>query len=96
MCAIFARQRFGRYTNNCSQKGEAVPGTFKAHRLVYHSTLGWRVTEKKKVRKVNDLLDVSEEFATCKVFHDLRKPPPPRYIQVLGFRVRGVIFGFRV
>jgi len=30
---------------------------FKAHRLVYHSTLGWRVIKKKKYRKKRGIED---------------------------------------
>jgi len=31
---------------------------FKAHRLVYHSTLGWRVIKKKKVYREDDTIVV--------------------------------------
>ena len=41
MCAVFARQQVWKYF-----RGGLV---IKAHRLVYHSTLGWRVIRNKKV-----------------------------------------------
>ena len=57
MCAAFARQRWVLRSWATSQRfrGGLV---FKAHRLVYHPTLGWRVIKKKKKTTFGDRLRV--------------------------------------
>jgi len=55
---------------------------FKAHRLVYHSTLGWRVIKKKKKKKKVISGDFKRNFSRLKCFAVLgyfahKKPPPP-------------------
>ena len=44
---------------------------YKAHRLVYHSTLGWRVIQKKKEKYHGGAGPDEEDDA-------LKKHPPPR------------------
>ena len=61
---------------------------FKAHTLLYHSTLGWRVIKKKK--GVRDVAEVGDESVRekCSVF----------CFRVSGFRIRGFAsrgLGFR-
>ena len=62
---------------------------FKAHRLVYHSTLGWRVIKKKKKKK--GVLDLSSAGAEVfeRGFESVEHSPVCR-VWGLGFRVQGL------
>ena len=61
---------------------------FKAHRLVYHSTLGWRVIKKKEKKKNPKPQSIKQVFmpgqeeveATCFL---LQAPPPQRETSLL-------------
>ena len=45
----------------------------KDHGLVYHSTLGLRVIEKKKKKKKKKLEPLSSELGACKTVKDILK-----------------------
>jgi len=80
------------------REGEKVHGVpfrppvqFKAHRLVYHSTLGLRVKQKKKQKKKNDL---ERRRRVREKVHGVAFRPPVQVHQHVHPRSRYLFEGF--
>ena len=58
-------------------RGVFIRGVFKAHRLVYHSTVGWRVIKKKKkVYESHEAIASQYLLVQGYLAHE-KQPPPP-------------------